>query len=251
MRLCKVFMGTAVIFSSLSASQEWSEKVASSESRDAYELTSGSDKAGAESLPPPATSRVIAKDELLGNAYYDTVGILNRSNRCSDFFGGSAFAVHVFNEFVSRIRKEYASKNIGMRMTGDLTEIVSADTHKHFRLFDKVMINQDGPFYKRRLPLPGFSLSNVGRFDPGTREARTLMLLHELGHLIQGPDGQWLLPDDGKDEELSLENSRKIEHECDQELLTLGKATKPLLAARPGNLKATNESSDLGSSKRP
>src|SRR5215475_5754319 len=75
---------------------------------------------GPETLPDD--SKALRGDSLLTGAYHDTLDILNSSNRCSEFFGGSAFAVQVFNQFVSGIRKEYFSKNIGIRMSGAITD---------------------------------------------------------------------------------------------------------------------------------
>ena len=43
------------------------------------------------------------------------------------------------------------------------------------------------------MKIPRF-VPGVGAFQPNTREARTLILLHELAHLIRGKDGRWLIP---------------------------------------------------------
>ena len=69
----------------------------------------------------------------------------------------------------------------------------------------------------------GSSLPNIGSFEPGTKEVRVLILLHELGHLIQDAQGEWLLPNDGNDEELSRRNSRRIEDVCREEIQALRK----------------------------
>jgi len=55
-----------------------------------------------------------------------------------------------------------------------------------------------------------------------TREARVLMFLHELGHIVKA-DGNWRLPDDGRDAGLSRANTRKIENVCGDEIRNLGK----------------------------
>jgi hypothetical protein len=47
------------------------------------------------------------------------------------------------------------------------------------------------------------------------------MLLHELGHLMKGPNGDWLLPDDGKSFTDSLSNTRKIESICGEQIRAL------------------------------
>jgi hypothetical protein len=167
----------------------------------------------------PDDSKSLRGDAMLTGAYHDTLDILTGSNRCSEFFGGPTFAVHVFNEFISAIRKEYLSKNIGIRMSGAVTDGSDHETNKRYRLFEKVTLNRDGSFYQRRLPYAASTPPRVGTFDPGTRQARMLTLLHELGHLVAGADGKWLLPNDGDDEVLSLENSIMIERVCGEEIL--------------------------------
>jgi hypothetical protein len=49
------------------------------------------------------------------------------------------------------------------------------------------------------------------------------MFLHELGHLIKGQDGKWLLPDDGQSAETSRSNSEKIEEVCKEQIRNVGK----------------------------
>jgi hypothetical protein len=60
--------------------------------------------------------------------------------------------------------------------------------------------------------------SDVGKFAPGSRAARVLILLHELGHLIQDDNGEWLLPDDGSDGARSKANTLRIQQVCRKEL---------------------------------
>ena len=171
---------------------------------------------------PVAPSPLIHEDKVLGSAYYATLAILSSQNPCSDFFGGPD-SVGIFNELVSRIRKDAMSVGIGMRMSGLVTNIQDAKTNKNYRLFAKVSLNSRGPFYRRKAALWEPTVPRVGSFEPSTKEARVLILLHELGHVMRGPDGQWLLPNDGEDEGKSLANSQKIEDVCDGELSTLNK----------------------------
>lgn len=171
---------------------------------------------------PSAPSSLISQDKVLGSAYYDTVSILMSNNRCSDFFGGPA-SVDVFNQLVSKIRKDVLSVGIAMRMSGATTNIYDARTKKNYRIFDKVSLNSRGSFYRRQAALWEATVPWVGTFKPNTKEARVLILLHELGHLMKGSDGHWLLPNDGKDEGLSRANSYKIEDVCDDEIRSLGK----------------------------
>jgi len=60
--------------------------------------------------------------------------------------------------------------------------------------------------------------SDVGNFAPGSRAARALILLHELGHLIQGDNGNWLIPDDGHNPPQSKANTLLVQQVCRREL---------------------------------
>jgi hypothetical protein len=168
---------------------------------------------------------------VLGSAYYDTLSILSTNNACSDFFGGSAASVDVFNRFIGKVRKDYFSASIGMRMTGSTTNMFNATTKIQYRLFERVLLNANGVFYRRRTSNVDPDLLGVGSFKPNTKEVRVLILLHELGHVMKGQDGNWLLPDDGQDEDLSRRNSRKIEEVCGDEIKKLSKAKPVNLAA--------------------
>jgi hypothetical protein len=63
--------------------------------------------------------------------------------------------------------------------------------------------------------------SDVGNFSAGSRPARALILLHELGHLIQNENGAWLLPDDGYNGVQSKENTLRVQQECRVQLEAL------------------------------
>jgi hypothetical protein len=45
--------------------------------------------------------------------------------------------------------------------------------------------------------------------------------LHELGHLIEGDDGEWLLPDDGLNGPQSKANTLRVQQACHSQLSTL------------------------------
>ena len=45
--------------------------------------------------------------------------------------------------------------------------------------------------------------------------------LHELGHLIQDENGDWLIPDDGFDGRKSKENTLRVQQACRKELNAL------------------------------
>jgi hypothetical protein len=225
MRLREFLFGTALMSIALVTTKAGAPAVLGDDCRpdfadDAPSIVEAKKSVTALPAPPP----VVSQDKVLGSAYYDTVSILSSNNSCSDFFGGRA-AVDIFNEMVSRIRKEALGVGVGMRMLGPTTNIYDARTQKSYRLFDKVYVNSRGPFYRKKAALWEPTVPKVGNFEPSTKEARVLMLLHELGHVMKGSDGQWLLPDDGKDDGLSRANSYKIEDICEDEINSLSKVT--------------------------
>ena len=170
----------------------------------------------------PAAPETITQDKVLESVYYNTLSILSTSNRCSDFFGGSAASMEVFTRLMGQVRKDTLSSTVAMRMHGYTTNGEDARTGARYRIFSKVSINTNGPFYKRKTFNSERSVFGVGSFGPNTREVRVLILLHELGHVMRGKDGDWLLPDDGGNEEISRNNSRKIEAVCGDLIKSLG-----------------------------
>jgi hypothetical protein len=165
-------------------------------------------------------SPLVAQDKLFASAYFDALSILAANNGCSDFFGGAAAASDVFAKLMGNVQKNFLPATVGINMTGRTMQVTNERTKLEYRLFEKVLINSNGPFYRNRqsqnLPLPG-----VGSFPANTNEVRVLMLLHELGHAIKGDDGNWLLLNDGKNSDLSRKNSQKIEDACGRQIKAL------------------------------
>ena len=156
---------------------------------------------------------------VLGRSYEDVFLALRDDNPCSRFFGGPRLAVTVFNEFARRLRRKMlGADNVGLIMSGDYTSYRDGATGASYRLFDEATINTNGPFVV--VPQPAGARFQVGRFPAASRAGKALMLLHELGHLIRGPDG-WLLPNDGDAAELSDRNTRTVESRCLEQLLAL------------------------------
>lgn len=176
-------------------------------------------------LPRPP-SPLIEADKVLGEAYYDTLAILSEDNSCSDFFGGTTGAVMVFNDLMSQVRKEFVAPTIAMRMSGAVTHGTNLGTNTKYRRFAKAAINSNGPFYRRKVSQADTSVPRLGGFEPNTKEIRVLILLHELGHLMKGDKGDWLLPDDGKAEAVSSENSYKIEEVCGEQIKSLTRSNR-------------------------
>lgn len=186
----------------------------------------------AEAITPSVPSPLIEEDKILGEAYYNTLSILSTPNECSDFFGGSSASVEIFNSLIGKVRKGYFSSSIGIRMSGKAVNVFNMETKRRYRLFDQVSINGNGPFYRRKHFVAQPSVPGVGSFEANTKEVRVLMFLHELGHIVKGQSGDWLLPDDGQDDVLSRDNTKKIEDVCGDQIRNLGKGDIAMNSAR-------------------
>jgi hypothetical protein len=180
----------------------------------------GAEPATPDAGPQPTPLDSGAEGLAVGSAYKDVYGALKGDNPCSRFFGGSRVAVTVLNEFSRRLsRKTLGARDVGLVMSGDYTLYHDMRTGASYRLFDNAVVNRAGPF--AAVPTPSGARFRVGRFPAWSRKARALMLLHEMGHLVRGPDG-WLLPNDGGDAALSDRNTRTVESRCLGQLLALG-----------------------------
>ena len=166
----------------------------------------------------PARVGFATKDWNLSQAYQDVFKILSHENACSNFYGGPRAATTVLNGFVVRVRPLPLGEEVSFEMEGATRLLRDPATGRSYRIFDKTMVNLQGSFYQRRDDLMRKFPSDVGNFAPGTRPARALILLHELGHLILGEDGDWLLPDDGHNGRQSKANTLKVQQACRREL---------------------------------
>lgn len=183
--------------------------------------------------PPPLAP--LPEDEALRVAYLDAYRILSDENSCSAFYGGAAASLAVLNRMVGAIRTEKLDKvGVGMRMSGEVTYVKDSRTGAQFRLFGKMTLNTRGIFYDQtrfRAPL--------GRDDPllvqsDVRQMRVTVLLHELAHLVEGPDGRWLIPNDGGDARQSFLNTRAVMERCGRHVKSLagGPEVRESLTAR-------------------
>lgn len=171
-------------------------------------------------LPAPLTSSV--KDQTLASAYRDVYAMLRADNSCSRFYGGSVAALTVFNSLAAQLKKDtIEDTSTGARMKGTTATVMNHQTGLTFRVFEKAVLNADGPFYQRRSHRTGRDFQRIGSYSSGTRQARALILLHELGHLMRGPEGRWLLPNDGEDSWLSQKNTLVVELQCREQLKEL------------------------------
>jgi len=180
----------------------------------------GDARAEAASLPVPG----LLKQEGLVNAssYSDAFRVLSYDNPCSRFYGGPRLALTILNGLALQLRsRPLGASGVGILMSGGYDIYRDTPTGITYRLFKEAFINSDGPFLMR-VPKPQSARLRVGRFEAETRQARVLLLLHEMGHLVGTPDGGWLLPDDGGNPELSERNTRTVESQCLKQLLALG-----------------------------
>lgn len=161
-------------------------------------------------VPTPLDARRLAE----ADSYQHVFRILTGENPCSRFFGGPAKAAEAFNQFARQLSlRRLDDPRVAVRMSGDYTRYVNNETGAAYRLFDKATINSEGPLGVGRA-----SRVQIGRYAAHTPQARALVLLHELGHLVEGPAGDWLLPNDGGDGDMSERNTRKVEAHCSDQL---------------------------------
>ena len=162
----------------------------------------------------------------LEQAYLDTYGMLGRDNQCSRFFGGSESSL-VLEELIIRLRDQVIPDvQIGIRMWGTFTMMVQPNGAVAYRLFERSDLNSFGAFYKAKTFPADPYVPKIGSFLPNTREARALILLHELAHMIVGRNGTWLVPDDGHNPQLSRLNTFAVEEKCGGEIRSLSMAPK-------------------------
>jgi hypothetical protein len=178
------------------------------------------DRAEREATKQPEEA-LPSRDGQINRAYLDAVGILSEDNKCSRFFGGSRVALTVLARLAGRLHKSTLDSGVGILMYGPVTDVVESNGGFRYRIFEKAVVNLAGPFSAHQTVLADPHVHYVGSFPPASREARVLMLLHELGHLIPGPDGKWLLPDDGGDNGQSDRNTRFVETRCGEQIRTL------------------------------
>ena len=157
----------------------------------------------------------------LDRAYLDTYGMLSGDNPCALFFGGSG-SRHVLEEFIIRLQPEtITDTRIAIRMLGAFISYVDPKGGIEYRLFEQAEINSRGAFYRSKTFPSEPLVPNMGSFRPNTRQARVLILLHELAHIIKGWNGAWLIPDDGSDARLSRSNTWIIESKCGPQIRSL------------------------------
>lgn len=161
------------------------------------------------------------KLSLIDKTYLDAYTILKESNSCSRFFGGSHIATSALNSLRSRLKTSVVKNHIGISMFGPFTLVTDFQTGVSYRLFQNVLVNLRGPFYRSDNYQSQTFFKKIGYYPANTREARVTMLLHELGHLLPGSDGRWLLPDDGDNPIQIATNTATIMNKCSEQIKSL------------------------------
>ena len=156
----------------------------------------------------------------LERAYLDALNLLGQPGECRAFFGRGA--ERPLEDLVIELHEERMDNaSIGIRMSGPFTLFGQADENLSYRLFARAALNSQGPFFRAKNFPAEPLVPNVGPFGPNTRAARVLMLMHELAHLIQGKNQEWLIPDDGGNPQLSRQNTSTIESRCRAQIRNL------------------------------
>jgi hypothetical protein len=174
-------------------------------------------KSSPRSVRQPPIAR---RSEMIDHVYLDAKRILSQANSCSQFFGGPNAVNQALDRLIEQLEPGLLrDSKMGILMSGDVRYFGATETQAVYRLFSSVTINTGGPFFKAKVFPAEPDVPRIGSFLPNTREARVLMLLHELAHLVRGPHGSWLIPDDGGVPSLSERNTAVIESQCRREIL--------------------------------
>jgi hypothetical protein len=162
--------------------------------------------------------------EPLEQALQDAISILSKNNSCSRFFGDTKTTAEVLRRLAIQFQiRLLRDSRTGIEMSGNFTYFDQTEEHASYRLFAAATINTAGPFLKAKVFPAEPYVPPVGSFLPNTREARVLMLLHELAHLVKGQNGSWLIPDDGNAHAISKRNTELVESQCRPQILSLSK----------------------------
>ena len=171
---------------------------------------------------PPLFNSSSRRLTLIDKTYLDAYAILQETNSCSQFFGGSRIATSILNFLHPRLKESSLREtHVAISMFGSITFGTDFQTGIHYRLFQQALVNLRGPFYQSINSRSQDFFRKIGHYPANTREARVSMLLHELGHLLHGADGRWLLPDDGGNQAQIAANTAAIMDKCSEQIKSL------------------------------
>jgi hypothetical protein len=179
------------------------------------------------------TTSLPNKSKIFNDAYLDALRVLSGDNECSRFFGDQDAARAALTHLSGQLSMVRLRAQIWIKMSGNISPVTSDGRSLPYRLFKQAEVNSDGPFNWHPRYMTDKPVFKKGNYWPGTRETRVLLLLHELGHLLKGKDGNWLLPDDGENTVISTQNTSLIESKCGQQIASLSNNKSPVLVANP------------------
>ena len=219
LRWCLKFAGVVAAGVLLSIAEGLAQQPTIAEAGLAKSIQLGSETNTAPQTEPPEALFLPNANQLtpLEEAYLDAFSILKEDNTCSAFYGGPP-SIEVLNRLKQQLKPAYLDSTVAVRMTGKTMRVTSLQYPLSYRLFEKAELNLRGPFYRGEACHSDRSVTIVGSFLPNTREARVTILLHELGHLIERRNKQWLLPNDGNSDHLSRENTERVIAVCDKQI---------------------------------
>ena len=249
-RWCLKFAGVLAVSGLLTIAEVLAQQPTIAEAGLTKPIELGSKTNTAPQPEPPEALFLPNADQLtpLDEAYLDAFNILKEDNTCSAFFGGPR-AIEVLNQLKRQIKLTHLTGTLAVRMTGKTMNVISLPYALSYRLFDRAELNLNGPFYRGNAFHSEPSMpNNIGGFLPNTREARVTILLHELGHLIKRPNQQWLLPNDGANDYLSQENTKRVIVVCGGQIRRLSRISfaQELQAAGPTSSGPTSQANVLG-----
>jgi RHS repeat-associated protein len=138
------------------------------------------------------------------------LGILNSDNTCSEFFNAGAATLPGANGATAA----QIFSAVDINVTKDLPVTTAAVTQEGKGADGAIFVNLNGAFFNTSAVVKGTAqtLTVAPGYPGGFGSTRKLIILHELGHLLN------LLPKDGNNASLSNANSQKIVDNCKKEL---------------------------------
>jgi RHS repeat-associated protein len=158
----------------------------------------------------------------IDDTIYDIGQIFSGDSDCTRFFGGMEVAPYI----LQRLELQPGSlpnRDVGIQMTFPTTADGAYQNVQYRRPSTSGVVNTDGPFYSAFYPGTSDRRPNVGPYRAGTAQARVLMVLHEMAHMIRPPGGTgWLIPNDGplhpNYPNQSRENTQTVHDVCGDEI---------------------------------
>ena len=163
----------------------------------------------------PISSAFDSFTDAIGKAFDRVNTILGGSSKCAQFFGPDAQAALAAMRKVFSIASAGGPGGVATGISQSYAGGVNAIPAGTYRTPATFIVYRNGPFFMQ-------GKGTIGGYQPGTEQAQTLAILHELAHNIKNAAGNgFLIPNDGpgtKPEDLSQKNTRQIMNVCGKEV---------------------------------